>query len=228
MLMAEIHILVMILLILMFLLNVLGMTCVIPIGCYKGGDLLLPSLGMQVECQPGDMLFFNSYGLIHANGKMEEIANRYRYSIVLFMHHDFFQQSELVRHIKDYAKVCEENDDEMNDTDDELNDDYDNENEINDINDDESEDFLETNSDNDSHDENQSNSINIVKVDSIVRVRENDQVKFSDNINATNENIDLNSLDFSKVSNIVKFVRHLSSDCKRHLPKQYLVKDNKI
>ncbi len=60
--------------------------------------MLLPSLGLEIEAEPGDMIFFNSYGLLHGNSPI--VKGGHRYSIVLFVHHNEFQLSEAFKHYK--------------------------------------------------------------------------------------------------------------------------------
>ncbi len=70
------------------------LSCVVPLGQFKGGDLLLPSIGMRIETSPGDLLFFNSSALMHANAPVTE---GYRYSMVFFSHQEFYEISEAIK-----------------------------------------------------------------------------------------------------------------------------------
>lgn len=49
-----------------------GNCCVMPVGDFKGGASLFPSLSLQVESTSGQMLVFDSASLVHANAVVEE------------------------------------------------------------------------------------------------------------------------------------------------------------
>ncbi len=168
---------------------------------------------MEIEAQPGDILFFNSFGLVHANGSFTErfkdilqgVNDSYRFSLVLFIHHDLFQQSEMHLRSSNFNLVRQQN----------LNVSYENQATFDYLSDHESPFILKL------------CPVAIKKMAKPPCLEE--IVNFSDNVNATNDSLELHRLTFHSFSNIIlyvlylkvgfllvrRFVRHLDKNSRR-------------
>jgi hypothetical protein len=49
-----------------------GNCCVMPVGDFRGGASLFPSLNLSVESTSGQMLVFDSASLVHGNAVVDE------------------------------------------------------------------------------------------------------------------------------------------------------------
>lgn len=78
-----------------------GYCCVVPLGDFKGGDLVFREHCIRLAIKSGDLVFFHSCYLLHENLAFSGI----RYSLVFTTHHNMiteFGQSVLEDRIKKY------------------------------------------------------------------------------------------------------------------------------
>ena len=65
-----------------------GMCTIVPVGNQKGGELIIPHLGISIELVKEQVIMFRSNLLIHGN---DSFAKGVRFSIVFFSHKNTFK-----------------------------------------------------------------------------------------------------------------------------------------
>jgi hypothetical protein len=66
-----------------------GFCWLVPLGEWKGGDLIFPQLNIRIKLKPGNILAFRSNLLVHGNLPCSGV----RHSLVFFTHNDLFPES---------------------------------------------------------------------------------------------------------------------------------------
>jgi hypothetical protein len=80
-----------------------GMSCLYPLGNFKGGEVILWDLQVTVVLQPGDLLFFPDHLIIHSN---MEVTDGVRHSVVASTRKDIcdWQNKARKRSFEDYRE----------------------------------------------------------------------------------------------------------------------------
>ena len=82
-----------------------GLCVLVALGDFEGGELCFPQLQIVVKLKPGQVVIFPSYLLLHGN---LPITKGIRFSIVYFVHKDFFL------YIKNFDKLYEQAKNDIN------------------------------------------------------------------------------------------------------------------